>query len=80
MGTTGSNVLPDLFASLLRLGHVRRKLPSRDALPEHLVQLLVGPALGLRVVEVKVDAADDRLCGEYEGGLGPEICGLVRGS
>ena len=78
MGPAGSNVIPDLFASLLRLGHVCSELPSRDTLPEHLVQLLVGPALGLRVVEVEVDAADDRLGGEDECRLSTKICASVR--
>jgi len=79
MCPAGSHVLPDLFASLLSLGNVCRKLPRRDALHEHLVELLVRPALGLWVVEVEVHAADDRLRGEDECGLGAEVWPSGRG-
>ena len=73
MGPSRCDSILCVFARPLRLCRVRCEFARRYASSEHLVELLVSSALGLGVVKVEVDAADDALGCKDESRLAAEI-------
>jgi hypothetical protein len=69
--------LLDLDRLGLSVSNVAGKLPRRNALCEELVQFLITAALGLGVIEIEIDAAEDGETAKDERRLGSQV-GLIR--
>lgn len=75
--TPSTHAPHNLLPFRLRFRSIRLELPCRHPLDEHLVDLLVAAAAGLRVAEVKIDRAEDGEAAEDEGRLCAEV-GFIR--